>query len=109
MSFVKLLEDMAGMMNMNTHLKGVLGFRGVFYLVIPSNQYSQAIQNTLLFRIFCILSTTNGAEHHQNIHRQRQDLDKGISIPENFKVKLNNSKKSHRSWLLQTIRKLMSR
>ena len=29
MSFVKVLEDMAGMVSMNTHLKGVLGFRGV--------------------------------------------------------------------------------
>ena len=32
MSFVKLLEDTAGMMSTNTHLKGVLGFRGVFDL-----------------------------------------------------------------------------
>ena len=31
-SFVKLLEDVAGMMSMNTHLKGVLDFRGVFDL-----------------------------------------------------------------------------
>ena len=31
-SFVKLLEGMAGIMSMNTHLKGVLGFRGVFDL-----------------------------------------------------------------------------
>ena len=30
MSFVKSLEDMAGMMSMNTHFKDVLGFRGVF-------------------------------------------------------------------------------
>ena len=30
MYFVKLLEDMAGIISMNTHLKGVLGFRGVF-------------------------------------------------------------------------------
>ena len=29
-SFVKLLEDMAGMMSTNTHLKRVLGFRGVY-------------------------------------------------------------------------------
>ena len=27
MSFVKLLEDMAGIMSMNTHLKGVFGLR----------------------------------------------------------------------------------
>ena len=31
-SFVKLLEDMAGMISMNTHLKSVLGFRAVFDL-----------------------------------------------------------------------------
>ena len=29
MYFVKLLEDIAIMMSMNTHLKGVLGFSGV--------------------------------------------------------------------------------
>ena len=32
MSYVKILEDMAGIMSMNTHLKGVLDFRGVFDL-----------------------------------------------------------------------------
>ena len=32
MSLVKLLEDMAGIMSMNTHLKGFLGFRGVLNL-----------------------------------------------------------------------------
>ena len=30
MSFVKFLEDVAGVMSMNTNLKCVLGFRGVF-------------------------------------------------------------------------------
>ena len=30
--FVKNLEYMAGMMSTNNHLKGVLGFSGVFYL-----------------------------------------------------------------------------
>ena len=33
MSFVKLLEDMADMMSIIAHLKGVLGFSGVFGLV----------------------------------------------------------------------------
>ena len=32
MSFVKILEYMAGIMSRNTHLKGVLGFRYVFDL-----------------------------------------------------------------------------
>ena len=32
MSFVKFLEDMACMVPMNTHLKGVLDLRGVFYI-----------------------------------------------------------------------------
>ena len=32
MSFIKLLEYMAGMMSMKTHLKGVLSFSGVFDL-----------------------------------------------------------------------------
>ena len=32
MYFVKLLEDMAGMMFMNTHLKGILVIEGVFDL-----------------------------------------------------------------------------
>ena len=30
MSFVKLLEDISGMVSMKTHLKGVLVFRGFF-------------------------------------------------------------------------------
>ena len=30
LSFVTILEDVAGMMSMNTHLKYVLGYRGVF-------------------------------------------------------------------------------
>ena len=32
MSFVKLLEDIAGMMSTNTHLMGVLNVSGVFDL-----------------------------------------------------------------------------
>ena len=32
MSFVNVFEDVAGMMYMDTHLKGVLGFRGVIDL-----------------------------------------------------------------------------
>ena len=32
MFFLKLLEDVDGMMSMNTHLKGVLDIRGVFDL-----------------------------------------------------------------------------
>ena len=32
MYFIKLLEDKYSMMSMNTHLKGVLGFSGVFGL-----------------------------------------------------------------------------
>ena len=32
--FVKVLEDMADMMSMNTHLRGVLVFIGVFDIIL---------------------------------------------------------------------------